>query len=183
MVCIDIDFLGNNHFCVIELLLKRDYCIREIAEELKLAPSSVHKITRTLKSKGVLVEERKKNRVFFKINYGSALAREAVRTLFVARTLSTKAFKKLIELKPQSIYLFGSASKGTLSQKSDLDLAAFFKKPPTSLRISEIRMGLSNELLMEVDLFALNKKNYSSGNEKPESIKNIENGILLYGNE
>ena len=176
---VSIDFLGENYLKVMELLLNGNYYLREISDETKLAPSSVHKIIQNLKKKGIIKEKWKKNRVFFEINYDSAIAREMIRTLFVNKILSSKSFKKLLRLKPIKVYLFGSASRGTLTQYSDIDMAAFFTKEPNINRVVEIRMGFASEFIRKTDLFTL--PNPSIIDEKSESIKNVEKGILLYG--
>ena len=104
-----------------------------------------------------------------------------IKTLFVNKILSSKSFKKLLKLKPKKVYLFGSASKGTLKQTSDIDLAAFFNKSPGSSLVSDVRMNFSNEFVRETDLFALDNQKASSLDEKDKTIKNVLAGILLYG--
>lgn len=174
-----INYLGENHFKVLNLILKRDFYLRELAEELKLAPSTTHKVINSLKENNILFENKKKNRTYFRVNYSSVLAREMIKTLFVNKILSSKSFKKLLKLKPKKVYLFGSAANGTLKQTSDIDMAAFFKKEPKSKIFSEIRMSFAAEFIRETDLFAL-EENHSTIPEKSESIKNVEKGILLY---
>lgn len=182
VMVVQVDFLGRDCLKVLRIVALNAPYLREIAESTNLAPSSAHKILTRLKLNRIVLEKKKKNRSYFSLNPDSVIGREAVRLMFVSAVLGSKAFRKLISLGPKRVYLFGSASKGTITPKSDIDLAAFFEKKPNTHKVSEIKRLFSEEFLKDTDLFILSdKKSSSSNNEKTETLKAIENSVLLYG--
>ena len=179
----EIDFLGENAFRIIELLLEKKQYLRELAERTGLAPSSVHKIISKLVLKKIAFFEKQKNRKVFSLNYDSALTTSAIKILFVNKIISAKAFKKLVALKPIGIYLFGTAASGKITSNSDIDLAINFSKKPDSLLVSNIKRELSNELRKEIQLIILTKdKIVSMKKENAELLSQIKNkSIVLMG--
>jgi predicted nucleotidyltransferase len=54
------------------------------------------------------------------------------------------------------VFLFGSASKGRLTNESDIDIAVLFEKTPDYFQIQQIAGKLEETLQREVDLVVLN---------------------------
>ncbi len=178
-----IDFLNEASLEALKYLINGKSYLREIAEETGLAPSSVHKIMKKFLEKKIVVSEKTKNLKFFALNYDSPLTRSIVKLVFVNKILDSKAFRKLIKIKPSGVFLFGSAAKGTITADSDIDLAVYFTKKPDSFLVSAIKRELSSELKKEIQLVVLTpakidsmKKNKT---ELPNQIKN--NSVLLFG--
>ncbi|MBU0662228.1 MAG: nucleotidyltransferase domain-containing protein [Candidatus Diapherotrites archaeon] len=178
-----IDFLNKDAFRLLELLLDKKYYLRELAEKTGMAPSSVHNIIALLAARKIVIAESQKNRKFFRLNYGSPLTASIMKTIFVDKITSAKAFKKLVKLQPIGIYLFGTAASGKMSGGSDIDLAIYFEEKPGSLLISQIKRELSNELKMEVQLIVLTKTRVASMERgKTELLQQIKNkSIVLEG--
>jgi len=179
----NIDFLNEDAFRLLGLLLDRKYYLRELAEKAGLAPSSVHKIMKKLATKKIVGIAKQKNRKLFSLNYDSPVTTSILRTIFVSRVFGAKAFKKLEKLKPSGIYLFGSAASGKVTADSDIDLAVFFPKKPDLLLVNQIKRGLSNEIKKEVHLIVLTKSKIDSmEKEKTELLQQIRNkSIVLVG--
>ncbi|MDO8627092.1 MAG: hypothetical protein Q7K42_01375, partial [Candidatus Diapherotrites archaeon] len=77
------NFFNNGQFLLIELLLEKNYYLRELAERSSLAPSSVYKIMSELVSKMIVLAEKKKNLKFFSLNYNSSITTSILRLIFV----------------------------------------------------------------------------------------------------
>ena len=65
---VNIDFLNEGAFRLLELLLDKKYYLRELAEKTGLAPSTVHKIMAKLVLKKIDVVTKQKNRKIFSLN-------------------------------------------------------------------------------------------------------------------
>jgi len=180
-----IDFLNEDAFWLLELLLDKKYYLRGLAEKTGLAPSSIHKVMSKLALKKIVEVEKQKNRKFFTLNYDSPLTTSILRTIFVDKIVGSKAFKSLVKLKPFGIYLFGTAASGKMTGDSDIDLAVYFKKKPDSLLISRIKRELSNELKRDVQLIVLTKSRVDSmEQEKTGLLQQIRGkSIVLVGGE
>jgi len=179
----DIDFLNEDAFRLLELLLDRKYYLRELAEKTGLAPSSVHKIMAKLALKKIVKVEKRKNRKFFSLAYVSPLTNCILRTVFVDKITSAKAFKSLVRLQPLGIYLFGTAASGKMTGDSDIDLAIYFKKKPDSFLLTRFKRELSNQLKRDVQLIVLTKSKVDSmEKEKTELLHQIrDKSIVLEG--
>jgi predicted nucleotidyltransferase len=178
-----INFLTEDSFLILETLLKKKYYLRELSDELELAPSSVHKIISNLEKQKIVLSEMYKNRKIFSLNYGSPLTRKILSLIYTNKILSSKSFSKLIKLNPKGIYLFGSASTGLIRSDSDIDLAIYFKQKPDLFKISEIRRKLDNEIGKEIQLITLTEQQIQSmKKENTELLNQINNkSTLLWG--
>ncbi|MFH1256773.1 MAG: nucleotidyltransferase domain-containing protein [Candidatus Diapherotrites archaeon] len=178
-----IDFLDKDSFLLIEKLLERKHYLRELAEAAGLSPSHVHKIVSRLESAGIVAVERQKNRKVFALNNESPLTRRLLSLLCVHKITFSRAYKRLEKMKPKGIYLFGSAASGEIRSDSDIDFAVFFERKTDSLKLSEIKRDLSNELKKEIQLIVLTPQKISSmKKEKTELLQQIrDKGIVLDG--
>ena len=179
------NFLSPETARVLEELVNKEYYLRELAEKLSFSPSSVHQITSDLLKEKILLEHKQKNRKLFRVNFDSVIAREFLRIIFSRRIISSSSFKKLLGLKPKSIYLFGSFAKGRISANSDVDLAIFLEKKIDSLKLISIKRQLSKELKRDVQLIVLTPERINEmQTKKIELLNQIRNkSIVLYGDE
>ena len=180
---VGIDFIDSFSFLVFEALLGGERYLRELSELTGLAPSSVHKVlAKLLRHKMVLVS-RQKNRLFFRLNYGSPLTAKTVGLIFVHKITAARAFAKLIALKPIGVYLFGTAASGMAAADSDIDLAVLFEKKPDGIKLSGVKRQLSNELKREIQLIVLTaEKIKSMQKENIELLNQIKNkSTVLWG--
>lgn len=176
-------FLDSNAFRVLETLINKPFHLRELAEEMGLAPSTIYKnLSRFQRNKMVLVENVK-NRKIFRLNSDSPLTNLAVGFLMTDKIIHSKAFSKLVRLKPKGIFLFGTAHNGKMTATSDIDLAVFFEKKPDSFKLSQIKSVLSNELSREVDLIVLTKEKVQSMREEEAELLNqiVNKSTVLWG--
>lgn len=178
-----INFLSENAFTILEMLIKKKCYLRELAEETGLAPSSVHKTASQLVQKKIISTKNHKNRRLFELNYSSPITNKALSILILNQLLESKALKKLVKLKPIGIYLFGTAASGKITHNSDMDLCVFFETKPSAFRLSEIKRKISSEIKKEVQLIILTKQKIQEmkkqKNELLNQIKN--NSITLHG--
>ena len=183
MVMKSINYLNEASFAVLDALVRKRFYLRELAEELKLSVGFVHKIVSVLEEKKMILAEGQKNRKVFSLNYDSPLTRRTLSLVFLEKIVSTKAFEKLCRLSPKGIYLFGSASLGTITENSDIDLAIFFEKKADSLKLIQMKRELNNELGREIQLIVLTtqkiKEMKKQENELLNQIKN--SSIVLLG--
>jgi predicted nucleotidyltransferase len=175
-----IDFLDKNSFEIINCLIDEEMYLRKLAEKTKLAPSSVHKITKKLFTNKIILKNKEKNKTLFKLNYSNIETCEIIKLLFIHNIIFSKGFLELKKLNPLQIKLFGNISKGKVSKNSDIDLAIIFENKPSPIEISKIKIKLSNELNREVQIISFNKTEFSSKNENSETIKKIQNSIELW---
>lgn len=180
-----IDFLSRDAFRIIDALVENKYYLRELAEELKLPPSSVHNILQKLLAEKMVLEKMQKNRKVYSVNYESPLMREVITLGITKRVLGTKALKKLTAQKPHGIYLFGTAATGRVNGNSDVDVAAYFEKKPSGIFISGVNRALSEELKRETQLIVLTKEKLAAMKKENVELQNqIRNkSITLWGEE
>ncbi len=178
-----IDFVDSFSFLLLEALLQKQCYLRELSEETGLAPSSVHKVMAKLLKQKMVLAEKQKNRKVFSLNYSSPLTTKLVGLIFVHKITRSRAFAKLVALKPRGLYLFGTAATGKVSPDSDIDLAIFFEKRPDSIKLSEIKRQLSNELKREIQLIVLTEDKIKSMRKENTELLNQIKGksIVLLG--
>ncbi|MEW6294674.1 MAG: nucleotidyltransferase domain-containing protein [Candidatus Diapherotrites archaeon] len=177
------DFLGANSLRVVEKLSSRPYYVRELAEELNMAPSTILSIAKSLIREGVIFSKREKNRLTLCLSFDSVLARRIVSFSITNKILHLAAFKKLIELKPRGAYLFGSSIEGNFSEKSDVDLCIYFEKIFDLLKVNSIKMDVEKALGREVQLIILTPKKIEEMRKSNSNILKeiIYSSIVLYG--
>lgn len=121
-----LSFLKNGKGKILHLFFKdpdREYYLREIAGELKQEPGSIQYSLGALVKDGILIDERKANLRFFKLNKNHSLYEEIKK--IISKTLGIEAkFKELagglsgIEY----AFIFGSIAKNKEYSESDIDL-------------------------------------------------------------
>ena len=176
-----IDFLDKSSFIIIGALIGNEQYLRELSEKNKLPPSTVHKVTKKLLERNILVSKSEKNRTIFSINQKSPLAREITKIIIINNLVFSVSFGKIKKLNPSKVLLFGSAHNGTLTKNSDIDLCIISKQKIPLLDASKLRMSLSQEINREIQLICLTEEEFSSKHENQEIIKNLKNSTTLYG--
>ncbi|MBU4421352.1 nucleotidyltransferase domain-containing protein [Candidatus Parcubacteria bacterium] len=119
-------FLKNGKGKILHLFFKnpdREFYLREIARELKQEPGFFQAPLNALVKEGLLIDERKANLRFFKLNKNHPLYEEIKK--IVSKTLGMEA--KLKELaegleKIEYAFIFGSIAKNQEYSESDIDL-------------------------------------------------------------
>lgn len=176
-------FLDGCAFALLDLLMKRKHYLRELAEESGFSPSMVHKIMSRLEKEKMVLAESSKNRKSFSLDYSSPLTTRVLSLLAIHKLVSAGAFRKLLQMKPKGIYLFGTAASGKITADSDIDLAVFFDERPDAFLLSNVKRGLSNEIKTDLQLVILTKEKIEGMKKgNVELLNQIKNqSVVLFG--
>ncbi len=174
----ELDFITPTVMSVLSLFLDNplnEYYEREVLRLTGVSKGSANKILRLLTATGLLSRERKGRMTFYKLNPDEATARQ----FKVLR--NTFTLKGLVDsLKPYSnkIILFGSASQGTDTRESDVDLFILSsEKEAVSKEIAGFNKKLDrkiNPIVVDSNEFAKMKRD-----DRP-LYDNIDRGIVLW---
>lgn len=168
----DINFLGAKELKVIEALIDGEYYIRELAEKLKIAPSTVFRVVKKLVKVGMVTTKKEKNKKIALLNRKNVLTKQIISFIFIYKIMRSEGFK---ELKKQSKSggVYGSVVDGTMDKLSDIDLWILSEKKPSMLEIGKIRSKLNNELGKEISIKTFTK----------ESIERLKQEDKIFFNE
>jgi predicted nucleotidyltransferase len=152
-----------------------EFNVRQIARILKIAPATASKELKALTSSKVLLENKERG---FNL-YRARLEDDSYKDLKVFYNIKKMKGSGVIEeinkfyLKP-TIILYGSFSKGTYVEQSDIDLVVVSEneKQFTKLKEFEKKLGREIQLFVVKDLKDLKNKFL---------IANVLNGIVLQG--
>ncbi len=176
----ELSFLNPYSVRVLEALLQNPAYLREIAEKTRLPPSTTFNAVSTLLENDILESRKNKNKKIFSINFASPVACKLVSLLVISKITHAKAFQRLINLKPKSIALFGSASTGKMAPDSDIDLAIVFERKIDPFKISRLKQELSDELNRKIDLVTLTPEKISEMKKNQiELLNRIQYGSNL----
>ncbi len=149
--------------------------MREIAKEADVSPAQVHKYLRILEKGGV-------------VKGNELLEVPLVHSLRLSQNLlrleEAKAVEILRKRMPgiKGIGIFGSWSRGTNLQKSDLDIWVKVDRMPALEKTAEARRELGEKLGAEIDLTLLDKEKIKANMEKnPPFYFSLFYSILLWG--
>ncbi|MFH0831828.1 MAG: nucleotidyltransferase domain-containing protein [archaeon] len=150
----------------------KNFQIRELSRIAKIAQLSVANHTKALIKKGLLVREKRGIYPSIKANRDNALFRLYKKLDLVCRIFQTGLLGSVYDsCMPDSIILFGSASKGEDVENSDIDL--FVQAPEKKLNLEKYEKLLNRKITLFFE------ENFS---RLPDELKNnILNGIILKG--
>lgn len=127
-----IRLLTKTNIQIIRIIDKESMHIRDIADELRISPGTVHKLISLLKANNMASETRKKNRSIISLNKENAMIKEIKRLINLNDFMNTKAYDKL--KKTGRIGIYGSYANGTNDNESDLDIWIRTEKKEMELR-------------------------------------------------
>ncbi len=148
--------------------------MRELARELKLAPSTISKYLDLYEKEGVLSKKKQYNLLLFKANSSSELFRLRKRHFLLEQLFSSGLIEFIVfAVQPEAIVLFGSGATGFDDEKSDIDIfiqtfAVFSENITPFEKYFKKKIHISG---MSVETL---KKN-------PNLANSIANGVVLYG--
>jgi len=182
------DFLKNSKGDILNLFFQdteKEYYLREIAKLLDKEPSSVQQALEYLIKEKILLDERKGNLRFFKLNKNHPLYEEIKRIL--RKTLGLEAqLKELVAKLPdiESAFIFGSFAKGREYGGSDIDLMLIGQADEDKLieEIKPIEEKLKREINYQVFTKSEIKNHLLSGKDGFIALVFQEPKILLKGN-
>jgi len=165
----------DNNLKVMELFFKSPYHtfhIREVARLTGLSSTGIIKIIQKLKKERLLVTKKTKNIEEIKPDFEGQFL--LMKRVYNIHSLYASGLIPLLQQHyemPQAIILFGSYSKGTDTEKSDIDLAIIAqKKKSADLRKFEITLARKINLHI-IDVQTTDK----------EFKNSLANGIVLEG--
>lgn len=149
------------------------YYLRQIANIVKISPSTVSRRMKALISSQLLKVMKKKLILEVKANLDSKEFLEAKKEYNLKKIKSLGLLDILIERYsyPEAIILHGSYAKGEDDGKSDVDIAVITKK-----RLNLELDNFEKKLKRKIHIIETTKKDI-----KAEFMNNLINGIILYG--
>ena len=151
---------------------KKDYQVRELSRQIKLAPTSVKLHLNELEKEGIVKKEKAGVYKAYKSNFENENFRFYKR---VYNIISLKESGLVEELErrttPDAIILFGSYPKGEDTENSDIDIFLIAKDKKLDLREYEKKLNRKIQLFFSEDLNKLPK----------ELLSNILNGNIVSG--
>lgn len=121
-----LNFLKKGSEEIIKLFLKnpeKEYYFREIAKNLNKEPSHYQKYLDDLVEDGILLDERRGNMRFFRLNKEHALYEE-IKSIISKTSGLENELKELVDKldNVECAFIFGSIARGTENSNSDIDL-------------------------------------------------------------
>ncbi|MFH1522822.1 MAG: nucleotidyltransferase domain-containing protein [Patescibacteria group bacterium] len=147
-----LDIIKNGKGKILNLFFKdvdREYYLREIAKILKKEPGHFQVSLNSLVEEGILVDERKGNLRFFKLNKDYHLYEELKK--IISKTLGVEVKLKDLVNKLDNIqyaFIFGSIAKNEEHSESDIDLMliGYADADYLSKEINELHRELGREI-------------------------------------
>ncbi len=121
-----LNFLKNGKGEILKLFFQnpgKEYYLREIAKNFNKEPSHYQKYLNNLVDDGVLLDERRGNMRFFRLNQEHALYEE-IKSI-ISKTIGLEnELKQLVDNinNVECAFIFGSIAKGSENNNSDVDL-------------------------------------------------------------
>lgn len=177
----ELDFITPTVTSVLSLFLDNpltEYYEREVLRLTGVSKGSANKILRQLTKAGLLSREVKGRMVFYRLNPDEATARQFK---ILRNTFTLKRLVDSLKVHSNKIILFGSASQGTDTRESDIDLFILSsEKEEVSREISSMNKKLDrriNPIVVDSNEFAKMKRD-----DRP-LYDNIDRGIVLWQTE
>jgi predicted nucleotidyltransferase len=165
----------DNNLKVIEIFFKnpnKSFHIRELSRITGLSPPGIIKIIKKLKKEGLLISKKEKVTEEVKPNFANRFY--LIKRLYNFYSLYESGLINYLRgfyEEPQAIILFGSYSKGSDTEKSDIDLCILSnKKNLPDLTNFEKRLNRKINII-----------NSDIDNMKKEFKNSLANGIVLEG--
>lgn len=160
---------------------ERQY-VKQLARELGISPGSSSVICKSLAKRGLLLQEKSGNSLFYGLNRQNAVSRELGRAAVAEKITASGAVEEFLEEDKGiiSILVYGSFAKASFDKKSDLDILVIsngkkqFSKA-TALLEKEFRKEASLTVLAADEWGKLLKR------KDPFFFNVLSDHILLYG--
>jgi len=148
----------------------KGFTVREIARLIKVSPPTAASIAKTLEDKDLIKvkKERAQHKIFGNLENENFRELKRIYNIFYLSGLKDSLVK---ELKPNTIVVFGSYSKGEDTEDSDIDIFvdSVIKK---EINLEKFEKQLDRHVHLQVNEIK----------KVPDDLrKNIINGIILYG--
>ncbi len=174
----NLDFMTPTVMSVLSLFLDNpltEYYEREVLRLTGVSKGSDNKILRQLTNAGLLSRATKGKMVFYKLNPDEATAKQFK---ILSDTFMLRPLVEQLRLHSKKVVLFGSASQGTDTKESDIDLFVLSsEKEDVSREISGFNRSFErriNPIVVDSNEFAKMKR------EDRPLYDNIDRGIVLW---
>jgi predicted nucleotidyltransferase len=153
--------------------------LREVAKKQKISPFAAKKYTDRLVKEGILVEERKANLRYLKLNIGNITARHLKVSLNLKK-ISDSGLVEHIKEKVKgvsSIVLYGSIARGEDDKKGDMDLVVIGQDKFFECYDFEKKIG------KKIEVHSHSWKNWKKQAKENRAfyLDVVTHGISLYG--
>lgn len=182
-----LDFLKNGGGEILKFFFKNpenNYYFREIAKNLKKEPSYYQKYLDNFVAEKILLDERRGNMRFFRLNKEHPLYEE-IKSI-ISKTLGVESkIKELVDKlnNVECAFIFGSIARGGENINSDVDLM-LIGDIDQDILITEVS-SLEGEISREINYHIYNKQEITKKVEERDSfISNIFSApiIIIKGN-
>ena len=151
---------------------RKDFLIRELSRDAKLAASAVRIHLKELMADGLILKEKKGLYPTFSANSENDTFKLLKAQNLVLRLHGIGAIDTIEKsLYPGCMVLFGSSSRGEDRENSDVDVFVQSKSAPINMSSFEKKINRKINIIFEPDLKTLS----------PQLLNNLANGIVLYG--
>ncbi len=147
-----LNFLKNGEGEILKLFFedsKKEYYFREIAKNLKKEPSHYQKYLDNLVDDKILLDERRGNMRFFRLNKEHPLYEE-IKSIISKTSGLENELKKLIDKldNVECAFIFGSIARGTENNNSDIDLMLIgnIDQEALTIMVSSIEGKIAREI-------------------------------------
>jgi len=146
------ELITNKNIEIINIISKKELCIREISEKLNCSPGTVHKAVKLFKKNNLIIKKKEKNKIIIFPNRESVIYQKIKSLININLLINSKNYKLLKKNGPIGVY--GSFAKGTDDKYSDIDLWIYSKK--SLIKIREIVTKLEHELNEKISMIIIN---------------------------
>jgi len=153
----------------------QEFSVREVARMLKISPATVSKNLNYLAEKNILKGRKERMLNLYKSNIENEFYKD-LKIFYTIRKIKTSGFFEALNrfyLKP-TIVLFGSASLGSDTETSDLDILVISEKTKEFPKLKKFEKKINRKIQLFV--FSAIKKIRNK-----HFINNILNGLVLQG--
>jgi len=150
--------LTKSNLEVLDALAKQEHSVRELAEILNRSPAKVHQAAKLFAQHGIVLAERRKNRLVLQPNRASPLYRKIRALTNTNHLLSARPFAKLT--KHGAVGMYGSYAQGTDDRESDLDLLIVTDEKELAIR--PVLRELEAEIDRRISPLILTKRQLSN---------------------
>ena len=169
------ELFKNSAYRILEQFIEfpaTDFSVRGLARELKLSHATILNYINNLQKLNMIIKEKSTLYPTYFANVENKQYQFYKKNWLVFKIIDSGLVDYIQQMVlPSSIILFGSGAKGTITEKSDIDI--FVESNDAKLELAKYEKKLNRKINL---LFEQNINNLSK-----ELRNNIINGVILYG--
>ena len=163
----------------------KEVYVKELAQLLKVGPSSANNILQILKLSGLLLKQERARSHFYSLNNESTIGKYLKIAYFLERLQEVGIVDKLLRLDEGliSLCLYGSYADGKFDEKSDIDLLAISQKDKSVFNPVIFKLESALKIEINLEVFSLLKWKRIKVENKGFHQEIMSSHILLFGSE